>query len=110
MRAARLIVGLFLLWFGLVAWSFVDLATRAPSGDGFVRGINRLEGFLAWQLGALTTAGLCLLAGHLQPQGLSRRVRRMTTLPLLETAGLWVLIVAGGVALFLLEQGAGPRS
>jgi len=108
MRAAKVILALFLLWLLLFAWSFADFAMRPPTGDGFVRGINRLESFLAWQVGALLVAGLAFIAGRMQPTGLGRWARRLSLLPLLVTAALWVLVVAAGIALFLMEHSDAP--
>ncbi len=104
MAAAKLIIGIFLLWAFLFLWSFVELATTEVEGSGFVHGVNRLGGFLAWQVGAVVAAALAFTAGRLQPEGLSRGVRRLTTLPLYFSAALWVLIVVAGITLFLIDR------
>ncbi|GAB5468176.1 MAG: hypothetical protein Kilf2KO_12060 [Rhodospirillales bacterium] len=104
MRVKTLIIALALLWCLFFAWSFVDYAITEPTGSGFVRGINRLAGFLGWQVAAFLVALAAFAAARLQPQGLSRGVRRLANLPFYVTAALWVLIVIAGIALFLLDR------
>ncbi len=104
MASTKVILGIFLIWLLLFLWSFVEFATTEAEGYGFVHGVNRLGGFLAWQVGAVIAAALAFTAGRLQPDGLSRGVRRLTTLPLYFSAALWVLIVIAGITLFLIDR------
>ncbi|MEO1193095.1 MAG: hypothetical protein AAFY02_15135 [Pseudomonadota bacterium] len=103
-RTTWLIIGLFGLWIFLFGWSFVDFTLREPSGSGFVRGVNRLGGFLAWQVGAFLVGAGLFAVSYLQPSGLRTGIRRLTRLPLYLSALLWVLIVIAGITLFLLEK------
>ena len=51
---------LMLLWAGLYASSMIVPALTAPTGDGFVRGYNRLGLLLLFQLAAAVPAVLLL--------------------------------------------------
>ncbi len=103
-RARAVIWLLFLAWCFCFAWSFVDFALAEATGSSFVRGINRLGGFLAWQVAALLLAATLFGAGWMQPRGLTRGLRRLTYIPLILLAVLWVVVVIAGIALFLLDR------
>lgn len=103
-RAKAIIWLLFLAWCFCFAWSFVDFALAEATGSSFVRGINRLGGFLAWQIAAVVLAAATFGAGWMQPSGLTRGLRRLTALPLILSAVLWVVVVIIGITLFLLDR------
>ncbi len=55
--------GLFILWVAGMAWSAWSVFGMAPTGDGLVRGINKIFGFLVGQAGAGLCAILLLILG-----------------------------------------------
>lgn len=63
MTRNRLVVLTLCLWTALFALSFVLLFTLEPTGEGFVRGLNRVMAFLACQGIAFVAAIAALLAG-----------------------------------------------
>lgn len=103
-RVMALIWLLFLAWCFCFVWSFVDFAVTEAEGSSFVRGINRLGGFLAWQLAAIVLAATLFGVGWMQPHGLSRSSRRLTRLPLILLAVAWVCVVIAGITFFLLDR------
>jgi hypothetical protein len=60
-RLATLTLG---IWTVLFVLSFVLLFSLEPTGDGFVRGLNRIMAFLTWQGIAFVAAIVALLAGR----------------------------------------------
>ncbi len=108
-RRAALLIGLLVLgWLVCTLLSFLDFATTEADGSSFSSNINRLSGFLVWQVAAVFLAALAFVAGWMQPQGLAPLTRRLTRLPLFLSAFLWVLIVVAGIALFLLDRIQNP--
>lgn len=72
MTAHRWIWLLLAAWIVTMALSVLSL-TAEPTGDGFVRGLNRVTGFLGWQLaGAALSLVLWLRAGRLPREDLAR--------------------------------------
>lgn len=83
------------LWAAAFAYSFWVFQATAPVGDGFTRGLNRVTGFLGWQVLAGVLAVIAFALGRALPRG--RVMRRMSVLPL-AFAGL----LAAAVALLIL--------
>lgn len=52
------------IWAALFALSFVLLFTLEPTGEGFVRGLNRVTAFVGWQGAAFVAAIVALVAGR----------------------------------------------
>ncbi len=50
-------------WLVAFVWSFVGMWLTEPTGDGFTRGLNRLEGFFLWQIVAVILALVVLVYG-----------------------------------------------
>lgn len=92
---------LFALWAAAYAVSVLQF-NAAPEGDGFTRGLNRLEGFLQWQVIAAIPA-LLLLA--LRRSLNSAWQRSLMLLPAALLFAL-ILIIAGVVAWAYLGVGA----
>jgi hypothetical protein len=69
------------------------MAMTKPTGDGFTRGLNRLENFLLWQILALALA-LTILVYGIGRFRERRWWRWLSRLPMLGEAAL-VLFVAG---------------
>ncbi|MEL6642932.1 MAG: hypothetical protein AAFQ79_03285 [Pseudomonadota bacterium] len=86
---------LFALWLLAFGYSFVAYTTTEATGDGFVRGVNRVGAFFGWQ----GVAGLLAIAiwgvGRRWPKG--SPVRRMSLIPI----GLALLLVAGVVGVIV---------
>lgn len=104
--AKRLVLlGLLTLW--AVTWglSFYALATTEPTGDGFLRGTNRMSAFLGWQLAAALPAFGAWGLGRDWPKGSS--VRQLSGVPLQLALGLAAVI--GGLILWAVLAG-GVRS
>lgn len=85
-----------LIWLLLVAWlvamgaSGLALAAE-PTGDGFTRGMNRVTGFLAWQLGAAVLAIGAWIAGR--PLQTGRLLRWLARVP-----GWWCVAMLAAFA------------
>jgi len=75
------------------------MALIEPTGEGFVRGLDRVTGFLAWQAAALVAALAALWCARADRTRLGRLERRLGHLPAaisgLLFLGLAVLIAYG---------------
>jgi len=91
MGRTQWIAVLFGIWAGLYAGSLLVAAFTAPTGDGFVRGVNRLGVFLQFQGAAAVLALVLWRMARGQPQGWQRWLARV---PLLLALGL-LLLIAG---------------
>jgi hypothetical protein len=71
---------LWAAWILAFGYAFVHFAVTEPSGDGFVRGANRVLGFLGWQ----GIAGMIAIAiwgvGRAWPTG--HPARRLSLVPI----------------------------
>ena len=54
---------LMAVWLAVFCWSFWVFFGTAPTGDGFVRGMNRVFGFLGWQAIATVLAIVIAMTG-----------------------------------------------
>ncbi len=86
----------YALWALVVIWAAAFLTSLyqfslPPGGDGFTRGLNRVSGFMQWQMVAMVVA-LVLLA--LRRQAESRVLARTMVIPAYFAIAL-VLLVAG---------------
>lgn len=86
------------LWAVLFAVSFVVAVTLPAEGDGFTRGLNRVNAVLTWQGVALLVALVTLFVGT---QGETAQGQWIARAPFLTQFAL-ALIVAGIVAYTLL--------
>lgn len=85
---------LFAAWLAAIALSFVAV-TQAPTGDGFTRGLNRITGFLSWQIAA-GVIGVGLWIGvRGAPAG--DRIKWFSRLP-----GLWAAILFLALVVWIL--------
>ena len=77
-----------------LAWagSFAAFAMSEPAGEGFVRGLNRITGFLGWQGVAAMLAFAVWGAGRGWPA--RHPVRRASLIPLARAAVLAVGLLA----------------
>ena len=82
------------LWVGLFGAAFAAFQLTEPSGDSFLRGLNKVYAFLVWQLAAAAVA----LASFI----LVRRVRKLAGIAT-RLAGYVPPAISG--ALFLLVIG-----
>ena len=96
-----LLTGLLALWIIAFVYAFVAFATTAPTGEGFVRGANRVMTYLGWQgiAGVLSIATFAI--GRDWPKGSG--VRTMSFIPL-AIALLHILAI---VAIVLWARAAG---
>jgi hypothetical protein len=86
-------IGLLLLWLVFMALSGASLLAE-PLGDGFTRGLNRVTGFLGWQIaGAVLALALWLSSGTLEK---GRPMRRICRIP-----GVWALVLGGLIAAWI---------
>ncbi|WP_425416976.1 hypothetical protein [Oricola indica] len=60
---------LLAVWAGLFIWSFIQFSITEPTGDSFTRGLNRVTGFLGWQLAAGLVAVPVFFLGRGHPRG-----------------------------------------
>jgi hypothetical protein len=83
------------LWAASWAMSFYAYATNAPTGDGFVRGLNRVTAFLGWQLAAAVPAFAAWILGRDWPRGTG--VRIVSRMPI--QLALALAVALGGILL-----------
>jgi len=86
------------LWAGVFTYSLWVYQTTPPLGDGFARGLNRVSGFLGWQVLAALLAFAVFRAGRGLPAGTA--LARIRLCPM----ALALLMVAGLVTLTLWSQ------
>lgn len=89
------------LWALMWGWSFAAFATTEPTGDGFVRGMNRIETFLGWQMAAALPAFVAWILGRDWPR--DSGVRRLSRVPIQLALGL--AAVLGGLVLWAVLAG-----
>ena len=95
MTAQRLIWLLLVLWFAVYAWSVLYYLLTPATGDGFTRGLNRLSGFMTWQMVAAGVAVAIWIAGRRFAIGSrARRISRGPALFALLPVVAFVLVVA----------------
>jgi len=87
MSRKQVIWALFTVWAALYAVSFWQAATMPRTGDGFLRGINRLMTFLGWQ-GAAAAAALVLWASMLGDRRIGSGLRWLSRIPVLLALAL----------------------
>ena len=90
------------IWLVAFAWSFVGMWLTKPTGDGFTRGLNRIEGFFLWQIVAVILALVVLVYGINRFKD-ARGWRWLSRLPML-CHFILVLYVAGTVVFFQQKQ------
>ena len=91
---------LLALWAVAVALS-VNAMFQPPTGDGFARGLNRIEGFLGFQAAALVIA---LIVLSVRGWAEARWLRRLTLVPILLALAL-VLLVGGIIPYVIVMDG-----
>ena len=77
----RVLAALLLAWVGVFAYAFWQFHATQPTGDGFVRGLNRVTGFLGWQALAAAIAVAAFVKGRRLPHG--DTLRAVSMLPLI---------------------------
>ncbi len=82
------------LWALMWGWSVVVLVTGEPTGDGFVRGMNRATSFLGWQMAAALPAFAAWVLGRDWPE--ESGVRRWSRVPIQLALGLAVWAALAG--------------
>jgi len=100
LRRSHWIAVLYGLWAMLFIASTLVTAQTAPTGDGFLRGANRIWIFLKFQGGATVVAVVIWRMGRHLPNGWQRWLAR---LPVLFALGI-VLLIVGLVAVASLER------
>ncbi|MDD9920941.1 MAG: hypothetical protein OXQ92_01480 [Boseongicola sp.] len=78
-RRILLLTILLAAWAMAFAYAFVFYATTAPTGDGFLRGANRINGYFGWQGVAGMIAVAVYGVGKSWPKGTA--VRNISILP-----------------------------
>ncbi|MCF6306024.1 MAG: hypothetical protein L3J33_11720 [Rhodobacteraceae bacterium] len=63
MKQIRYVQIFVALWTISLAWSFLYLQLTDPTGSGFLRGMNRLTGFVQWHTIALILSFVCWRMG-----------------------------------------------
>ncbi len=101
-RTTRLVYGLVLVWTCLTVISFVSLWVIEPTGDGFVRGLNRTKAWLSWQALALATAFVAAFVTGRSRSELSKTQRLLGFGPIALTGGVFTILILAFVAAVLL--------
>lgn len=76
MQRRQIFYSLLLIWLALFAYSFYAPAMVEATGDGFLRGTNRLKIFLSWHITALAFAAAITFMGSRMPSSLRRWISR----------------------------------
>ena len=82
-----------LIWLGCVGAAILALGAPAE-GDGFLRGSNRIEGFLVWQFAALGAAIVGVIALRLTSASRSMLLKALGLGPIILSALLVLALVA----------------
>lgn len=110
MTAQRLIWLLLIVWFAVYAWSVLGYFLTPATGDGFTRGMNRVSGFVTWQLAAAGVAAAIWVAGRRFAVG--SRARRISRGPalfaFLPIVGLVLVVAYVQIASWLADPVATP--
>lgn len=96
-----LLTALMAIWLAAFLYAFVSFATSAPTGEGFVRGANRVMSYLGWQGIAGMIAIAVFPVGRRWPKGSA--IRTMASVPL----GIAVLHILAIVGVFLWARAPG---
>lgn len=96
MTANRIAIGLIAVWAALFLAGFLHFLVAAPTGEGFVRGLNRVVAFVLWEAAALVPAVSLLVTVARHGPAVSDPIRRLAHLPI-AASGLVALTVAGMV-------------
>lgn len=101
-RNRRIAWAAFCLWAVLYAGSVFYLVHTEPTGDGFTRGMNRLTGFLGFQvLAAIPAVVLAVAAGRM---GARRSLRWLARVPVLQA-----ILLVGAIVFLLAWAKWGPE-
>ncbi len=103
MSLTRWIWLLMAVWAVLFAASFAMAFLTGPSGDGFTRGLNRIEIFAQLQFGAGAVGGLIWLIGRRLTRGSA--LRWISRIPVLMVA-LLIAVIGGIIAYAQISQPA----
>lgn len=87
-----LLTVLFAAWLIAFGYAFFTFATTLPQGGGFLRGMNRVTGYLGWQGIAGMISIAVFAVGRRWPKGTA--VRRMSIVPI-AVAILHVAVITG---------------
>ena len=98
----KLFFALMAAWAAVFYWSFWVFFDTAPAGDGFVRGMNRVFGFLGWQAGATALAIVIALEGRRFPRGSG--LRWLARIP----AACAILLVLAVIAAIVFAVATAP--
>ena len=90
-RQEQLFALLIAIWAGLFTWSLIGFWSAEPTGDGFVRGMNRVTQFLLWQFAAGVFSIPVFVVGRGYPRG--GAMRWISRVPLALAAAMVLIIV-----------------
>lgn len=91
MKKITMVTGV--LWIGAFVGAFVAFTVTEPTGDGFVRGLNRVGTFLGFQLGAMLLA----VPLWIQSRSSTGAVRWLLKIP-----GILALMLLAGILILIL--------
>ncbi|MCB1479416.1 MAG: hypothetical protein KDJ62_11215 [Rhodobiaceae bacterium] len=93
---------LMVAWLAVFCWSFWVFFDTAPAGDGFVRGMNRVFGFLGWQAAATGLAIVIAMTGKRFERGSG--ARWLARIP----AACAILLVLAVIAAIIIAVATAP--
>jgi hypothetical protein len=90
------VIGILLVWAVVFAASFIVPMFIAPTGEFYMRGLNRLNYWFGLQVAALALAIAAWVSAHLRRGEISRRLIWLSRVPVLVAAAeiiaiLWTL-------------------
>ena len=101
-RQEQLFALLIAIWAGLFTWSLIGFWSAEPTGDGFVRGMNRVFGFLGWQAAATGLAIVIAMTGKRFERGSG--ARWLARIP----AACAILLVLAVIAAIIIAVATAP--
>lgn len=97
-----LLMAMLALWAAAWGYSVIFGLSVVPEGDGFMRGLNRISGFLGWQGVAGIFAFSCWGVGRGFPAGSG--IRRISGVPLGMVLALGAVVLAMGLWALLRQS------
>jgi len=88
------VIGILLAWTVVFAASYIAPTFIAPTGDGFMRGFNRVPYWFWGQVAALVLAIAVCVSAHVRRADISRMLVRFSRVPLLVAAAEILALIA----------------
>lgn len=92
-------VVLAVAWLAAVLGSFIAFGVTEPTGDGFVRGFNRITVFLQWQGAAFFLGLISACVFRVFGNKRENRLWWLSHAPFFVSGALWLILILGFIAI-----------